>query len=135
MDRKQKKTIRLKITQLLDDHCRGCEFRSVYKSHDYCNQYCLIGKELTTCSTMLLDKPVVKKSAEENIGTMCSYRWTIEEEFYLINHASIFTINHLAKRLNRSYGAVHNKLCRLKKEKKVLFVKRKREVDAYGLPS
>ncbi|MEH7490858.1 zinc-finger domain-containing protein [Neobacillus niacini] len=122
MDRKKKRAIHLRITHLLDSNCKGCEYRSVSSSYLHCRENCPIGKELHICSSKLLGKSIVKimerEDAEYN-GPLLSGRWTEEEEFYLFNHADTFTIEHLAKRLNRAHKDVYNKLWRLKKDKKI----------------
>jgi hypothetical protein len=131
MDRQQKKAIHLRITQLLDSHCKGCEFRSIYNSHLHCNTNCSIGKELAACSSRLLDKSAINEYAEE-YDSLQSGLWTKEEEFYLINHANLFKIEHLAQRLNRTHGAVYNKIRRFEKAKVISKLKR-RKVSEDGL--
>jgi hypothetical protein len=135
VDRKQKKSIHLRITQLLDNHCKRCEFRSIYNSHLHCNSNCPIGKELKNCSNTLLGKPIIEEPVEdENNGPLLSGRWSDEEVLYLLNHAHIFKIEHLARRLNRSYKDVYNKLWRFKQERKIS-ISLKRKGDIHGLSS
>jgi hypothetical protein len=119
MDRRQKKVIHLRIAQLLDDHCNGCEYRSINSSYLHCRNNCSIGKELNNCANMLLGIPIIKEPVEETTGQLLKGKWSTEEEFYLLNHAKFFTVDHLSKRLNRSYRDVYNKLWRWKKDKKI----------------
>jgi hypothetical protein len=140
MDRKQKKTIHLKITQLLDKHCKQCDVRSTRKSHEICASGCSVGKELLKYGAMLLDsedKPIVEGNAgntgiNQNEQPVNQGPWTEEEEFYIQNHAHIFDVLHLSKRLNRSYHDVYNKLLRLMKQKKILYFKTRKKVK-HGL--
>jgi hypothetical protein len=130
MDRKRKRAIHLKITQLLDEHCTSCDFRGKNKSHSHCKHNCPIGKEFAIYSSMLEGTGNDHFAVPED--SLNTGRWTKEEEIYLINHANIFKVDHLAKTLNRSHGSVWNKLTRLKKAK-ILSMPKKRKVNEDGL--
>lgn len=118
MDRESKKAIRLKISSLLDERCAGCKYKSAYKSNDFCNNYCEIGRELVHLSSQL-ERPqdVPEKPLSIPEESFKKGRWSKDEELYLINHFKLFSRNHLAKKLNRSTSDIYNKLYRLKMKK------------------
>jgi hypothetical protein len=85
------------------------------------------------CSNLLLGKPIIEDPAEEeNNRPLKNGRWSDEEVLYLLNHAQIFKIDHLARRLNRAYKDVYNKLWRFNQERKIS-ISLKRKGDKHGL--
>jgi predicted Rossmann fold nucleotide-binding protein DprA/Smf involved in DNA uptake len=113
LTRKEKRRIRLQITNLLDTHCASCNERLERKS-SVCISACPIGKQMQHLSSMLEQEPtfettVVTETKKKGI-------WTEEEEFYLWNHRNILTPDQLAERLDRDIKSVYNKLYKLKKK-------------------
>lgn len=118
MDRKLKKAINLKITQILDSKCALCEYRLEKNRATHCNEYCPVLGELQEYSSMLVSdekkKVISKQENQFNKG-----RWSMDDEFYLIHHVGLFSNEHLAKKLNRSPKDLNNKIYRLKITKRI----------------
>jgi Zinc-finger len=113
MNRREKKHIRLQISQLLDTHCALCDERNDGKDSK-CLTTCPIGKRMQALSSQLEQhethtNPNVEPPSKKG-------RWTAEEELYLWNHRQILSISQLAARLERDRNAVYLKLRQLIKK-------------------
>jgi predicted Rossmann fold nucleotide-binding protein DprA/Smf involved in DNA uptake len=109
LTRKEKRRIRLQITNLLDTHCASCNER-LERKNSICISSCPIGQQMQQLSSMLEQEQVVVEETKKKGN------WTKEEEFYLWNHRYILTLDQLAERLDRDVKSVYNKLYKLKKK-------------------
>jgi predicted Rossmann fold nucleotide-binding protein DprA/Smf involved in DNA uptake len=109
LTRKEKRRIRLQITNLLDSHCASCNER-LERKNSICISSCPIGRQMQHLSSLLEQEPAAIEESKKKGN------WTKEEEFYLWNHRNIFTIDQLAERLDRDKQSVYNKLYKLKKK-------------------
>lgn len=103
MNRLEKKRVRLNMIQILDTRCKGCMMRNDYDAHNYCIKHCEVSQELQHLSSQLVKKNELVQGS----------KWTKDEELYLINHMSLYTIDHMAHQLNRSPQSVISKIQRI----------------------
>jgi hypothetical protein len=111
------------ITMLLDVKCATCEFKNKgygRSSNNYCKDDCSVFNDINFLSSKLIgdEKPKKSKQIKHDEGLKTG-RWDQDDEFYLIHHAGLFSINHLAVKLSRTPKDVYNKIWRLKVSKKI----------------
>jgi hypothetical protein len=107
LSRKEKRLIHRNIGRALDK-CSACEHKGVNMAKDgVCYTSCPVGKELRKFSA-LLEK---KEYQEEKV--FISGKWTEDEKLYLLNHYSMYDVDHLAERLNRSHDSVSTQINRI----------------------
>lgn len=108
VDRVKTKMIMKRVNDLFEIHCTECnilkEFREQKKEPmSYCINSCPVGRKIRYYGLRLVpDKPV---------------RWSEDEMFYIKNHMNVFSISHLAFRLNRPVEEVDEMVHKLKKER------------------
>lgn len=123
MNREEKRVIRLEICKILENQCKGCEYRnSQGETPTYCYTVCSFGKKLIGLSSSLLQDEegikVAKKveSQSEVQPIVHTGPWSQEEEYYLLNHINLYQVYHLSKRLNRAPKSVSAKISYLKRK-------------------
>lgn len=118
MNRLEKKNVRLNMIRILDTRCRGCEMRSDYDAHRFCIENCDVSLELQHLSSTLLKQEPENHSVDhQEKNEVKSGRWTSDEEFYLLNHMSRYSVDHLAERLNRSPQSIYSKIYQFRVKK------------------
>lgn len=115
MNRSEKKAIRIKILSTQDDFCKTCP---IHRNHarakgsryaeSYCIKNCQIGAQLKELGNQLTNA----------VAEAGSINWTSEEVLYLLNHVGLYSIDHIAARLNRDPNSVFAKYAKLKLQKK-----------------
>lgn len=82
--------------------------RNSYEGNQYCIKECSVGAELQRLSSILTKNEEQREPFKTKSG-----RWSEEEELYLVNHMKLYSIDHMAVKLNREPQAVYNKIRRL----------------------
>lgn len=106
VNKENERKIRSKIIRILDGNCTECFTRTnnysihgqIY-AYKYCNETCVIGQKLQLLG--------------QSLGDTKSPLWSNDEVNYLLHHHELFSIDHLADRLERTPEAVEIKLRRL----------------------
>jgi hypothetical protein len=132
MDREEKRVIRREIIELLDS-CTGCKYRTCKGEVPvYCSNVCPAGMAMQSLSAQLiLDE--TKKTSQKVVGTptrIIEGPWSMEEEFYLLNHLNIFKVGHLSARLNRAPKSVAAKVSYLKRKYPDMIAQRIRRANS-----
>ncbi|RSD21058.1 zinc-finger domain-containing protein [Mesobacillus subterraneus] len=120
MDRTEKRRIRQKIHNLLDIECKGCEFNGK-NQNGICNTQCPVGERLRSLSKVLfqnIEKQPSIFNESITLEGLTRKPWTVEEDFYLLNHFHLVTCDHLAKKLDRTPVAVNQRYKTLIREQK-----------------
>lgn len=118
MDRKEKRRIRSQINNILDSECRGCEYNGKNQNR-VCNKECPVGIKMQEISQVLFQDKKKQTSIFDTAFDLNDYTrrpWTIEEDYYLINHADLYSTLHLAQKFGRTPAAVQNRLNILRKQ-------------------
>ncbi|MFD2442900.1 hypothetical protein ACFSO7_02770 [Bacillus sp. CGMCC 1.16607] len=120
MNREEKRKTRLEICKLLDTECSKCEYRvNQGGAHTYCYTVCSVGIKMQSLASHLVcdeTMKVLQQVTVERTENVKTGSWSHEEEFYLENHFPIFSVSHLANRLNRSQKSVAAKVFAIKRE-------------------
>lgn len=121
MDRKEKRKIRLDIIQILNDECGNCVYKKDNQFNIMCHRFCTFGKQMQELQAKLeitAEEINVQAITKQPIKPYKKGRFSPEEEFYLIHHMDLYSLTHLANRLNRSLSSVSLKVKQLRKKKK-----------------
>lgn len=86
--RGEMRVIRLKISNLLDQHCNGCSEVTHLSTHtneriEYCNQNCPIGKQLLTLGRQLDQKGGMEKMESAKAANVLREKAILTKEKYL----------------------------------------------------
>jgi hypothetical protein len=121
MNRTEKRRIRQKIHNLLDTKCKGCEFNGK-NQNGICNTICPVGAKMRSLSEVLFQNTEKQPSMFNESLVLEGYTrkpWTVEEDFYLLNHFHLFSCEHLSKKFARTPVAVkHRYNTLIRKQKK-----------------
>ena len=120
LDRKEKRKIRLQIIQILNEECGNCMYRKDNQFNSMCHRFCTFGKNMQQLQAKMEAKEEEKlqQAKEQPIKKFHKGRFTPEEEFYLLRHMDLYSLTHLANRLNRSLSSVSLKIKQLRRKKK-----------------
>lgn len=106
VNRLEKKKVRLQIGWLLDEKCKGCDYRRSIQSQDSpCIKTCPVGARLQSLGFMLDGDS--REVYAQFAGT--KRRWTEEEERYLISHYNYLNCTQIGNHLNRTINSVQKK--------------------------
>ena len=119
MTREEKKLIRLRIIDLLDQ-CQGCPNRYVTNASIHICPSCPIGQRMQALGQKLWkrDERDEKKRAAVIAEIPKRRQWTTQEEEFLLQNLHM-GCRELAKQLGRTYKSVHNKITNLKKRGRI----------------
>jgi hypothetical protein len=120
MNRTEKRMIRQKINNLLDSECKGCEFNGKNENR-ICNSQCPVGARMQSLSKDLFQEFQRQPSIFDGTLNQDDYTrrpWTVEEDFYLLNHFHLVSSVHLAKKFDRTPVAVKHRYHTLVREQK-----------------
>jgi hypothetical protein len=120
---KEKKLIRLQITELLDQ-CEGCQYWSKENACVRICPSCPIGQRMQALGRNLCESDEKKRRIDEKkrkaviAGIPKRRQWTTQEEEFLLQNLHM-GCKELAKQLGRSYKSVHNKITDLKRRGRI----------------
>jgi hypothetical protein len=115
LSRDEKREIRMKITDLLDQHCRSCP--NGKEHHKNVCLGCSVLSQIQCLSKQLFDK---NNNSEKVLGVVKTGKFTEDEDLYLMNHISHFDVDHISKRLGRTTRSVNVRLNYLKQFKNIV---------------
>lgn len=116
LSRDEKREIRKKITDLLDQYCQSCPNRKEF--HKNVCLGCSVLSQIQCLSKHLFDK---NNNSEKVLGGVKTGKFTEDEDLYLMNHISHFDVDHISERLGRTTRSVTVRLNYLKQSKKIVF--------------
>ncbi len=120
MNRSEKRKIRQKINNLLDSYCKGCQYNGKNDNKN-CINHCPVGARMQALSKVLFEgiekQPSIFDEAFD-AGEYTRRPWTVEEDFYLLNHFHLASSVHLATKFDRTPVAVEQRYKLLTKEQK-----------------